>query len=149
MGNGADGAPAGSRTFLRAAVLSAAPGAAFAALTAALACGGPAPESPRPAAAHQPVRDWSTFNIRDVFPAGPGRELVLDNCQSCHVLVPILILPLDEAAWHRNSIEHRERVEGLDDDDFSTLYDYLATNFTPATPKPELPPALLDTWTTY
>ena len=136
------GAPTGSRALPGVAVLGAA-------LAAALACGGPAPESPRPATAAEPVRDWSTFNIRDVFPEGPGRELVLDNCQSCHVLVPILILPLDDAAWHRNSIEHRERVEGLGDDDFSTLYDYLAANFTPETPKPELPPALLDTWTTY
>ena len=89
------------------------------------------------------------FNIRDVFPEGPGRELVLDNCQSCHVLVPILILRMDEAAWYRNSLEHRERVEGLDDDDFEILYDYLSSTFTPDSPVPELPPALLDTWTTY
>ena len=95
------------------------------------------------------VVDWSKFNINDVFPEGAGRELVLDNCQSCHVLVPILVLPLDEAAWYRSSLEHRERVEGLTDTEFETLYEYLAANFTPEKPTPALPPALLDSWTTY
>ncbi len=89
------------------------------------------------------------FNIRDVLPEGRGRELLLDNCQSYHVLVPILVLRMDKAAWHRNSIEHRERVEALGDEDFNTLYGYLATHFTPNRPIPDLPAALLDTWTTY
>lgn len=93
--------------------------------------------------------ETAAFNIRDVFPPGPGRELVFDNCQSCHVLVPIFVLPMDEAAWYRNSLEHRERVEGLDDEDFETLYTYLSSTFTPDRPAPVLPPALRDTWTTY
>lgn len=95
------------------------------------------------------VTEAKPFNIRDVFPEGPGRELVLANCQSCHVLVPILVLRMDEAAWYRSSIEHRERVEGLTDVEFEVLYDYLTTTFTPDRPIPSLPPALLDTWTTY
>ena len=33
---------------------------------------------------------------------------------------------MDEAAWYRNSLEHRERVEGLSDTDFETLYTYLS-----------------------
>lgn len=114
------------------------------------ACG----EQPRPEpreASEAPVQgvEREPFNIHDVFPEGPGRELVLNNCQSCHVLVPILVLRMDEASWHRNAIEHRERVEGLNDDEFALLYRYLATNFTPERPIPELPAALLDTWTTY
>ena len=100
-------------------------------------------------AVEEEVEDWSAFNINDVFPEGAGRELVLDNCQSCHVLVPILVLPLDEAAWYRSSLEHRERVEGLTDSEFETLYQYLASNFTPDRETPKLPPALLDSWTTY
>ena len=112
-------------------------------------CAGSETNSKEAAVVQEQPRDWSTFNIRDVFPDQPGRELVLDNCQSCHVLVPILVLPMDEAAWYRNSLEHRERVEGLSDTEFETLYDYLASNFTPDRPTPDLPPALLDTWTTY
>lgn len=110
------------------------------------ACG--SPQLPTAELAKQ-GRDWSNFKITDVLPEGEGRELVLENCQSCHVLVPILVLPMDESAWSRNGLEHRERVEGLSDEEFTTLYDYLSSTFTPERPKPELPPALLDTWTTY
>ncbi len=119
----------------------------LAACIASSGCG----QAPPPAAevVGEPTRDWSTFNMTDVFPEGQGRDLVLNNCQSCHVLVPILVLPMDEAAWYRSGLEHRERVEGLTDAEFETLYDYLASTFTPERPKPELPPALLDTWTTY
>ncbi len=112
-------------------------------------CDDAPPNAPENAAFEGQSDDWSAFNIKDVFPDGTGRDLVLDNCQSCHVLVPILVLPMDEGAWYRNSLEHRERVEGLNDTEFKTLYEYLASNFTPDRPKPKLPPALLDTWTTY
>lgn len=123
------------------------------ALPAALllaSCGGPptVPEAESEAAS-QPAPEAKPFNIRDVFPEGAGRELVLENCQSCHVLVPILVLRMDEAAWYRSGIEHRERVEGLTDQEFEVLYDYLISKFPPDRPIPTLPPALLDTWTTY
>ena len=84
-----------------------------------------------------------------IFPAGPGRDLLLNNCQNCHVWVPIVILQMDEDAWYRNSLEHRDRVGSLPDADFETLYEYLATNFTPDTPVPQLPAALLEAWTSY
>lgn len=112
---------------------------------------GDSPPAEEPEASEPPIQDAESkpFNIRDVFPEGPGRELVLDNCQSCHVLVPILVLRMDEASWYRNSLEHRERVEALGDEDFNILYDYLTSTFTPDRPIPKLPAALLDTWTTY
>ncbi len=124
-------------------------GLGFAVWMALSACGQVQPSPPEPAAVDDAPRDWSAFNINDVLPEGAGRDLVLDNCQSCHVLVPILVLPLDEAAWYRSSLEHRERVEGLTDSEFEALYEYLASNFTPEKEPPELPPALLDSWTTY
>ncbi len=121
-----------------------------AACLAAASCESPTDATePEPTVAAAGSPSVEPFNIRDVFPEGAGRELVLSNCQSCHVLVPILVLAMDEAAWRRNAVEHRERVEGLSDEDFDTLYAYLTTTFTPERPVPELPAALLDTWTTY
>ena len=113
------------------------------------ACNQIQPSPPETGSSEVEGEDWSAFNINDVFPEGAGRQLVLDNCQSCHVLVPILVLPLDDAAWYRSSLEHRERVEGLTDTEFEALYEYLASNFTPDKEPPKLPPALLDSWTTY
>lgn len=119
------------------------------ALTSLAGCGGSAPagaqQAAAPAASSGPVR----VDIDEIFPAGPGRELLLNNCQNCHVWVPIVILQMDEAAWFRNSLEHRGRVEGLSDEEFELLYDYLSSTFTPDRPIPELPPALLEAWTSY
>jgi mono/diheme cytochrome c family protein len=108
----------------------------------AVACsGGPAPQS----ASNEPVK----VNLEEIFPPGAGRDLVLDNCQNCHTFVPIVVLQMDKDAWHRNSLDHRERVTTLTDEQFKTVYDYLSTNFGPDRPVPKLPKELLKTWTGY
>jgi hypothetical protein len=104
-----------------------------------------APNSP----ATSSTRAEESVDINKIFPPGPGRELVLNNCTSCHTFVPIVILQMTREAWERNSRDHRDRVEGLSDSEFKVLYDYLVTNFNPDTPVPKLPKALLNTWTSY
>lgn len=85
----------------------------------------------------------------ELFPSGRGRELLLNNCTTCHTFVPIVMLQLTKEAWERNSTIHRERVPSLTEADHRILYDYLKTNFNPNRPVPKLPQALLDTWTSY
>jgi hypothetical protein len=89
------------------------------------------------------------LDMNAIFPPGPGRELLLNNCQNCHTFVPIVVLQMDKEAWQRNSLDHRERVTTLTDEEFKTLYEYLSANFNPDRPVPELPKALLETWTSY
>ena len=84
-----------------------------------------------------------------IFPAGAGRDILLNNCQSCHSWVPVVVLQMNEEEWARSRGEHRARVEAMSDADFDTLYAYLASTFTPDRPVPELPAALLESWTTY
>ena len=115
-----------------------------------LACGVPAPSGEQPSktpavASNEPVR----VDLDAIFPPGPGRDLVLNNCQSCHVWVPIVVLQMDQNGWRRNKLEHRDRVEALGDEEFEVLYDYLSSTFTPERPVPTLPPGLLEAWTTY
>ena len=88
-------------------------------------------------------------NVVGIFPAGPGRDLVLNNCQNCHTFAPIVILQMDQGAWQRNSLDHRQRVTTLTDEEFTVLYEYLAANFNPSRPVPTLPKELLESWTTY
>jgi hypothetical protein len=126
-----------------------------AALAAAAACGAapPAGGSSGDAAAGTPAAAPSAgpnkLDMNAIFPEGPGRDLVLNNCQNCHTIVPIVVLQMEEDAWNRSGLDHRERVIGLPDDDFKTLYDYLKANFNPSRPVPKLPQELLDTWTGY
>lgn len=88
-------------------------------------------------------------DLEKIFPPGPGRDLVLANCQNCHTFVPIVVLSMDADAWRRNSLDHRDRVTTLTDEEFSTLYSYLTKSFPPDHPVPELPKELLKTWTSY
>ena len=116
------------------------------------ACSSPAPSSAvagtaqvTPAADNQPAK----VDINAIFPAGRGRDLLLNNCTSCHTFVPIVVLQMDQTAWQRNSRIHRSRVPSLTDEEFEVLYQYLAANFNPDRPVPSLPKSLLETWTTY
>ena len=113
-------------------------------------CGGPAPSGEPPskaplATSSEPDR----VDLDAIFPPGPGRDLVLNNCQTCHAWTPIVILQMDQNAWRRNSHEHRDRVEALSDEEFKVLYEYLLSTFTPDRPVPTLPQGLLEAWTTY
>src|SRR6184192_1311009 len=102
------------------------------------------------AAADTAPRDGPVkVDLEAIFPQGPGRDLVLENCQNCHTFVPIVVLQMDKDAWHRNSLDHRERVTTLSDEEFKTIYEYLSTNFGPHRPVPKLPKELLKTWTGY
>jgi cytochrome c5 len=91
----------------------------------------------------------SAVDIDEIFPAGRGRDLVLNNCQTCHSFVPIVVLQMDKDAWQRNSLDHRQRVPGLSDEDYQVLYGYLASNFNPSRAVPTLPKELLESWTSY
>lgn len=89
------------------------------------------------------------LNMDELFPPGEGRELVLNNCQTCHNFVPILTLQMDEQQWDRNRSDHRERVSQLSDAEVQALYGYLKKTFNPEHPVPTLPRGMLDSWTSY
>ncbi len=120
------------------------------------ACGGQenrsttAPPTGQPPVAAETTNPASTrLNIDEIFPPGEGRVLVLNNCTSCHTIVPIVVLQMTKDAWALNAREHRDRVASLTDEEIATLYAYLAANFNPDRPVPKLPKELLDTWTAY
>lgn len=117
------------------------------------ACDGSAPaaESAQPSSGAVATTSDGAMRVDmdAIFPEGPGRDLLLNNCQSCHTWVPVVVLQMNEEEWNRWAVEHRGRVSGLSDEEFQTLHQYLIANFNPNTPVPELPPALLESWTTY
>lgn len=99
-------------------------------------------------AAAQPTLT-TKLNMDEIFPPGTGREAVLDNCTTCHTFVPLVILQYSRGQWDNSARNHRDRVPRMSDADFKAAYDYLAKNFNPDRPVPQLPKQLLDTWTDY
>lgn len=108
-----------------------------------------------PLSASQPVVAQD-LNIEEVFncaPDGPigdqspedclaARNVLLNNCTSCHTFVPIVKAQKPEAAWAPFLSAHRERVPHLSEDDFKLLGDFLRSHYNDTVPVPALPPAL-------
>jgi len=80
-----------------------------------------------------------------------ARDTILNNCTSCHTFVPIVMQSFDGNGWRGLLTRHVQngRVNQLSEETVENLRQYLAENFNGELPPPELPPALLETWTSY
>lgn len=77
-----------------------------------------------------------------VIPPGEGRELLFNNCTSCHSVVCSLIGQRTAGNWNTVRFGHSDRVTGLSEADQDILYAYLIENFGDQKPEPDLPPEL-------
>jgi len=71
-----------------------------------------------------------------------SRNILLNNCTSCHTFVPIVKAQKSEDAWNSLLTAHRERVLHMSDDEFKMLGDFLRSHYNETEPVPSLPPAL-------
>jgi hypothetical protein len=79
--------------------------------------------------------------VADLFPAGPGRDLVMNNCTSCHNVACSAMGQRTAERWDSLRDSHRDRVSGAD---VNAIFAYLKTNFGPDKPEPKIPPAFLE-----
>jgi hypothetical protein len=78
-----------------------------------------------------------------------SRELVIYYCTACHSFVPIVMQQFDEGGWQGLIDRHRGWIPALKADDLDHIRLYLTENFRPDLDPPELPPNLLENWTSY
>jgi mono/diheme cytochrome c family protein len=98
-------------------------------------------------AAAAPAVKAGQLDLNAIFPAGAGRDLVLQNCTSCHTIVPIVTGQKPKGQWEVTKNNHLQRVSGLSKDQVDTIFTYLENNFGPDNPVPQLPQELLNTGT--
>lgn len=82
--------------------------------------------------------------VADFFPQGPGRELVLSTCGSCHAVACSAIGQRTSARWDALKADHRDKVSSTSEQDLDAIFAYLKTNFNDAKPEPRLPPHFLE-----
>ncbi len=70
------------------------------------------------------------------LPDGPGRELVVKKCASCHSVQNIVSKRNSADDWAQVVSQMIGRGATISDDDADTIVDYLAANFGPSSPKP-------------
>ncbi len=71
-----------------------------------------------------------------------SRAATLTNCTSCHTFVPIVKAQKSPEQWHATMEAHRDRVTGMNDEEYAQLEAFLAAHFNPENEPPTLPPAL-------
>ncbi len=115
------------------------------------ACGGgadaPKPESAAPAPASAPASTPAAApaaeykTVADIFPEGPEKALVLNNCASCHNVACSAMGQRTDDRWNSLKEAHKERVSGADVD---AIFKYLQTSFGGGKPEVKIPPAFLE-----
>lgn len=118
-----------------------------------VACGksdAPPAETPRAAPAASPspsaapaAGSAQPANAASLFPAGDGRQLVLDTCGSCHPVACSARGQRTPAQWDRIRESHADKVSALTKAQMDTLYTYLKANFNDTRPEPQIPAELL------
>jgi len=110
---------------------------------------------------YAPIANAQQLNLDEVFRCSgetvnqenclTARNVILNNCTTCHTFVPIVMQSFDGDGWRGLLTRHVEngRVSQLSPDQVENLRLYLAENFNGDLPPPDLPQALLETWTSY
>ena len=77
----------------------------------------------------------------EVFPDGAARDLVLNNCGSCHNVACAAMTPRSAARWDGLKAAHTDRVPGVNLD---VVFGYLKEHFNEGKSLPKVPAAFLE-----
>jgi len=79
------------------------------------------------------------FKLADIFPAGPGRELVLDTCGSCHPVACSALGQRTAESWEGIKKGHKDKLRGHSSANVNAMFSYLKANFNDSKPEPKIP----------
>jgi cytochrome c5 len=112
------------------------------------ACGKSSTPSPTPttdpAQAEPPkAPPAASFNVTSIFPPGPGRDMVLNTCGSCHPVVCSARGQRTAERWESIKEGHKDKLTGASSADLNVMFSYLKANFNDTKPEPQIPAELL------
>jgi len=84
------------------------------------------------------------LNLDEIFPPGEGKDLIMNNCGSCHSWVCAVILQRSAEHWETARAAHLGLTAALSEEQIDTLWAYLAENFNDTKPEPSLPKQFRD-----
>ena len=82
--------------------------------------------------------------VGDLFPEGEDRDLVLNNCSSCHAVACAVIGQRTAARWNGLKEGHSDRLPSLADGELDRMFAYLQGHFNDTQPEPSVPAAFLE-----
>ena len=82
--------------------------------------------------------------VADLFPQGEGRDLVLNNCSSCHAVACAVIGQRTAARWNGLREGHSDHLPALAGAELDRIFAYLQGHFDDTQPEPSVPAAFLE-----
>ena len=82
------------------------------------------------------------INLDAIAPPGRERDLILENCGTCHSFICPFRGQRTVEHWQTIKQDMRDKVSQLSEQDYAALFAYLETNFNDQKPEPNLPPEL-------
>ena len=79
------------------------------------------------------------FSLADLFPPGPGRDLVLDTCGSCHAVACSALGQRTAERWEGVKEGHKDKLTGHGSAQVNAMFSYLKANFNDSRPEPKIP----------
>jgi cytochrome c5 len=98
--------------------------------------------NPQPAPAAPASAPAAAFNMSSIFPPGPGKDMVLSTCGSCHSVVCAATGQRTKDRWDNIEKAHKDRLNGYSDKDIDVMFTYMKTNFNDTKPEPQIPSEL-------
>lgn len=82
-------------------------------------------------------------SLASIFPLGPGRDLVLNTCGSCHSTVCAARGQRTAEQWDSIKKTHKDKLTGSSSEDLNVMFSYLKANFNDTKPEPQIAAELL------
>lgn len=101
---------------------------------------GKAPESKSAPVAAKPA---GNFDVASVFPAGAGRDQVMNGCGNCHPVLCVTRGQRTAERWEGIKGSHKDKMTDASPADLNVMFAYLTENFNDKKPEPQVPPELL------
>jgi hypothetical protein len=98
------------------------------------------PKSAQNGSAAAPAEKFTPANL---FPAGPGRDMVVSSCGSCHSLLCVVRGQRTAQRWDTIKQSHRDKLTSVSGSDLDTMFVYLKEHFNDTKPEPTIPAEFL------
>jgi cytochrome c5 len=98
---------------------------------------------PTPAPPAADVKSSAPLTAASIFPAGPGKDLVLNTCGSCHPVACTAQGQRTAERWESLKNGHKDKLTSVGSADLETTFAYLKANFNESKPEPKIPPEFL------
>jgi hypothetical protein len=129
--------------------------AAFMSLWLAVGCGSggsggssqnapqkPADSSSAPSQAARSRAD-EPVTLNTLFPPGPGHDLTLSTCGTCHPVACVARGQRTPESWASIKEGHRDKLTNMSGADQDAVFAYLRENFNNTKPEPKIPAELI------